>query len=311
LIASINVCNFMGKDCYRKYWKKFAQAMLDLEQNGTSPLALMLPWLPSPAIQKCRQARKTVSEIMQAELERRQSTGDREEDFLQQFVDKKVGDGEYVPMDLRLDTMIAVFFGAHHNTTNTLTWLIACLHQQRPPIVEILDKAKGEQEKVLGGVADGELATSIYDKLESLIYLEQCMKEVSRMYFTVMLPPRKVMTPFRVETMEIPVGSYLCISPIISHTDGNIFPESARFFPGRWDPKHGKNPFGMAYVQFGYGKHKCTGERYALTLIKSLMSLLLRKYDVTMKEPLPDPVFSKAIGTASPKKKIFVKITRK
>ena len=67
----------------------------------------------------------------------------------------------------------------------------------------------------------------------------------------------------------------------------------------------------MAYVQFGYGKHRCTGERYALTLIKSLMSLLLRKYDVTMKAPLPDPIFSKAIGTASPSKKIMVIVTAK
>ena len=59
-------------------------------------------------------------------------------DFLQQFVDKKVGDGEYVPTELRMDTMIAVFFGAHHNTVNTLTWLIARLNEQRPPAVEIL-----------------------------------------------------------------------------------------------------------------------------------------------------------------------------
>jgi len=133
------------------------------------------------------------------------------------------------------------------------------------------NKAKDEQKKVLDDMHDEELAGGMYEKLDNLIYLEQCLKEVTRLYFTVMLPPRKVMTPFRyaektpllcirlnsrnlyrclksiylrVETMEIPTGSYLCISPIISHSDGNIFPESQRFFPGRFDPRHGKNPFG-------------------------------------------------------------------
>ena len=69
----------MGKESYRKHWREFAQCMLDLEKNGTSPLALMLPMIPTPAIMKCRKARQTLSAIMTAELERRQTQGVREE----------------------------------------------------------------------------------------------------------------------------------------------------------------------------------------------------------------------------------------
>ena len=59
------------------------------------------------------------------------------------------------------------------------------------------NKAKDEQKKVLDDMHDEELAGGMYEKLDNLIYLEQCLKEVTRLYFTVMLPPRKVMTPFR------------------------------------------------------------------------------------------------------------------
>jgi len=162
----------------------------------------------------------------------------------------------------------------------------------------------------MGEISDREFTEKLYDKLEELTFLDQCMKEITRMYFTVMLPPRKVLKPFKVQTMTIREGSYLCISPIVAHHDSNIFPQHEQFFPRRFAPRHGKTPFGKSYVQFGYGRHRCTGEKYATTVIGSLTSLLLRKYELRFQEgeSLPPPVFSKAIGTAQPSKPIILQV---
>ncbi len=41
--------------------------------------------------------------------------------------------------------------------------------------------------------------------------------------------------------------------------------------------------YGMAFVQFGYGMHKCPAEKYAMTLLNSFFSVLVRTRSVELK----------------------------
>jgi hypothetical protein len=41
--------------------------------------------------------------------------------------------------------------------------------------------------------------------------------------------------------------------------------------------------YGMAYVQFGYGMHKCPAEKYAMTVLTSFFSVLVRTRSVELK----------------------------
>lgn len=235
LVASINVRNFTGEHVQRLHSHTVATEMNMLEHNGTSPLALMMPWAPTPAIRQCAKSRKTVSHIIEAEFSRRM--GEMEagrkcpDDFFQQFLETRLPDGREVSTSLMLQTMIAVFFGAHHNTTNTTTWLLStlCTHP------EVFAACKEEQHIL---TEDGSPDVS-FEQILDMNYLRNCLEEVSRMYFTVMVPPRQVVTPFRLLRTEadgtvattdvvVPEGAYVCISPITNHYNPSLFPDPER-----------------------------------------------------------------------------------
>jgi cytochrome P450 len=40
--------------------------------------------------------------------------------------------------------------------------------------------------------------------------------------------------------------------------------------------------YGMAFVQFGYGMHKCPAEKYAMMLLTSCFSVLVRTHTVEL-----------------------------
>ncbi len=57
----------------------------------------------------------------------------------------------------------------------------------------------------------------------------------------------------------------------------------------------------MAFVQFGNGAHQCTGQHYALAIMRTWMSVLIRNYRLSLADPfLPAPVWPAVFGTAYP-----------
>eukprot|EP01102_Stenamoeba_stenopodia_P022587 TRINITY_DN9489_c0_g1_i1.p1 TRINITY_DN9489_c0_g1~~TRINITY_DN9489_c0_g1_i1.p1 ORF type:complete len:388 (+),score=99.24 TRINITY_DN9489_c0_g1_i1:41-1204(+) len=309
LVNTINVRNFMGEECCKLYASEFCKNIEDLEKHGTSPLALMMPSLPTPDILKCNAAKRKLNAIISEQLAKRRDPKlkDVQDDFLQLYAEARRSDGSFLDSDLVLNCMIAIFFGAFHNTTNTLTWLSATLFD--PLNKSHLDRVR--QEVVSTNESDKEGHKSVY--------LDQCMKEISRLYFTVMVPPRKVVVPFTVESQHqassttksytIPEGAYVCVAPIVTHRDSKVFDRPLEFDPTRFAPEQSRQyEKAMQFVQFGFGKHRCTGEHYAIELVQCCMKLLLSRYDLKLYEEIPAPLFHKPIGTAIPTKPIWASL---
>jgi cytochrome P450 len=279
----------------------------------------VLPDLPFiPPVKRALEARRTLASLIEQELARLRQTKQSEDTegdhLLQLLAQVKQEDGSWLPIEQSVDTVLQMFYYGQANTANHLTWLIA--HMSQRGHAQDLHRVRREQRRVMG-----ESEEFAYSQFSSFRELEQCIQEVTRLYFTTTLPPRKALKSFKFEGFTIPEGSLLCVSPILGHLDSDIFPDAGIFFPKRFAPPKKKqapetktafNPssfYGMAFVQFGYGMHKCPAEKYAMMLLTSFFSVLVRNHSVELQDnKLPLPQYPATFGTASPMADILVRL---
>lgn len=324
LVMELNIRLLLGDAFYSAHGALFGRSFLELERCSADPLARVFPDLSFLLpVRRALTARRTLSGLLQQELTRlRQQQhqtnarqGEEDGHLLSLLAQLKQDDGSWLPTEQLTDTVLQLFYYGHSNTANHLIWLIAHMFQRGH--AQDLHRVRREQRRSMG---DSRASVS-YDQFASFKELEQCIQEVTRLYFTMMLPPRKAMKSFQFEGYTIPAGSLLCVSPILGHLDSDIFPDASIFFPKRFAPTKNKqapntktafNPssfYGMAFVQFGYGKHRCPAEKYALTLLMSCFSVLVRSYTVELKEnKLPPPLYPIVFGTAAPRSNIFIQV---
>lgn len=317
LVMEINTRLLLGDAFYAAHGRAFAESFLALEKESAHLLARILPDLPFiPPVKRALEARRTLASLIEQELARlRQSkSSDDEGHLLHLLAQVKQEDGSWLPIEQSVDTVLQMFYYGQANTAGHLTWLIA--HMSQRGHAQDLHRVRREQRRAMG--ESEELA---YSQFSSFRELEQCIQEVTRLYFTTTLPPRKAIKSFKFEGFTIPEGSLLCVSPILGHLDSDIFPDAGIFFPKRFAPPKKKqapetktafNPssfYGMAYVQFGYGMHKCPAEKYAMTLLTSFFSVLVRTRSVELKDnKLPLPQYPATFGTATPAGDILIRL---
>jgi len=159
----------------------------------------------------------------------------------------------------------------------------------------ILSNARKEQAQLVGIGADS------FSRYNSYPYLDQCMKETVRLYALYLLF-RKVMKSFQLYNYNIPVGAYFCLSPIAVHHDPKYFPNPHTYDPDHFSPEQmaANNNFHMKYIQWGYGVHRCMGEKFANMVIKTTLCSLLMNYNIEVLQPIPQPDFSKSLGMCGP-----------
>jgi len=317
LVMEINTRLLLGDAFYTAHGRAFAESFLALEKESAHLLARILPDLPFiPPVKRALEARRTLASLIEQELARlRQSkSSDDEGHLLHLLAQVKQEDGSWLPIEQSVDTVLQMFYYGQANIAGHLTWLIA--HMSQRGHAQDLHRVRREQRRAMG--ESEELA---YSQFSSFRELEQCIQEVTRLYFTTTLPPRKAIKSFKFEGFTIPEGSLLCVSPILGHLDSDIFPDAGIFFPKRFAPPKKKqapetktafNPssfYGMAFVQFGYGMHKCPAEKYAMTLLTSFFSVLVRTRSVELKDnKLPLPQYPATFGTATPTGDILIRL---
>jgi cytochrome P450 len=100
----------------------------------------------------------------------------------------------------------------------------------------------------------------------------------------------------------------------LTHLDPSIYPRPDHFDPDRFADTQRRRQLqrDCAYVQFGFGLHRCLGEMFANAVLKPSWSLLLRHYELTLvEECVPPPDWSKSLGTPFPVRPVRVRVKRR
>eukprot|EP01117_Protostelium_nocturnum_P002468 TRINITY_DN1315_c0_g1_i1.p1 TRINITY_DN1315_c0_g1~~TRINITY_DN1315_c0_g1_i1.p1 ORF type:complete len:490 (-),score=164.44 TRINITY_DN1315_c0_g1_i1:82-1551(-) len=319
LLLEASFTSSIGQDFYLKVASEEGRNLPDeyrrYESLIVNPLNFALPkWMTPQGREFVRIENRLLLDIHEECVRRLKDPEAHKDrtDYLQYLLNQ--AGGEFLacyPMHL-----LSVSLAAHTNTVGTFAWT-ALQSLNAGKMDRIRKEIDENEEKAVGGIYP----------LTGTPFLEACMRETGRLY-TNLLMMRKVKedsTVF-VGDSEIPVskGSLIALSPITNQQDPNIFEEPSKWIPERFlDEDKYKNWFrNQEFVQFGWGRHACLGERFTHRLLRGIMwTNLLRNYEIELVDGKREgvgingvgfePDWGNNVGTPFAKGRVGVKVSKR
>lgn len=110
--------------------------------------------------------------------------------------------------------------------------------------------------------------------------LDQCVKETLRLYPSVPVIARQLGEDVRIGKYTIPAGNTVLICPYGTHRSPDVYPEPSKFDPNRFTPEEveKRNPY--AFIPFSAGPRNCIGYKFAYIELKTIVSTILRNFEL-------------------------------
>jgi sterol 14-demethylase len=282
--------------------EEFAKIYHDLEK-GVNPLAFVFPYLPLPVFRRRDKARARLQELVTGIIAKRAQKSEKSEDAFQLLIDARYEDDSRLSAHEITGMLIGTLFAGHHTTAGTAAWTL--LELARRP--EYLERVLKELDTHFG--VDGEVT---FQALREIPVLENVIKEVLRLHPPLIFLIRKVMQDFHFKDYTIKAGKYVCASPRVSHRIADVFPDPEKFDPDRYSEARQEDARPFSWIAFGGGKHKCSGNAFAMLQLKAIFSILLRRYTFELvddKDAYQDDFTQMVVQPVSPCRVRYIKRT--
>lgn len=267
----------LGREFRYELNEEFARIYHDLEQ-GISPIAYHFPNLPLPRFRRRDKARVRLQELVGQIVRKRAAQAEKPSDMFQTLIDMRHADGTGLTDNEITGLLIAAIFAGHHTSSGTAAWVL--LELLKHP--SLMARTRAELDALLG--QDGEVT---FQRVREMPTLENVLKEVLRLHPPLIILMRKVARDLQFKQYTIKAGDMVWACPPVTHRMSRLFPDPEAFDPDRFGPGRHEDRNLMAYQPFGGGKHKCTGNSFAMFQIKAIFAVLLRRYEFELVDP-PD-----------------------
>lgn len=187
------------------------------------------------------------------------------------------------------DEIVTIFFAGHETTAATLTWAFYLLSEHP----EVEERMRTE----INGVLNGRIPT--FADLPSLVYTQQVINEVLRLYPAAYLFAREAVVDDVLDGYPIPADTLIFISPFVTHRDPKHWPDPERFDPNRFTAEQIAARPRHIYFPFGEGPHVCLGNHFAIMEMQLILTMVLQRFRLRL---VPDhPIAFKPEATLRPK----------
>jgi cytochrome P450 len=163
-----------------------------------------------------------------------------------------------------------MFRGGYNPSGMVLYWTLFLLGQHS----EALKKVLAELDQLI----QGEVPTP--EDVEDMPYLEGALKETMRLFPAGTWTARLAMQDFELDSHPLMKGTWIVMSPYVTHRIPEVFPDPYRFVPERWLSIH---PSAYEFMPFSAGPRYCIGTSLAMMQLKIAMSILLKRYQYRLK----------------------------
>lgn len=269
--------------------------------NLSGGLEFVLPTnLPLPRFRRRDKSLRALQALFRAIVAERRASPEGYDDFLQELLGASYLEHERIPDDIVVTILIGLLFGGRENTSGHLEW---CLVQllKHPTWTE---RVRAEVDAALApdGVAS-------FDRLRALPTLDACLKETDRLRPMTTTLVRLAARDFQIDGYTVPKG-WLCVAGIaLSHRLPDVFSDPETWDPGRFLGERNEDvPYGV--VNFGGAHHRCWAMTFVAQEMKTVLAMLLARYDVTLVDPDP-PSVTNDIGVTRPKAPCRVRYQRR
>ncbi|CAH1400224.1 unnamed protein product [Nezara viridula] len=211
-------------------------------------------------------------ELFQAEKNGSQNNGSEKNDRRKAFLDSLIEledshPGLFTESDMMEE--VDTFMTAGHHTTASAMMFAYLLLANHPDIQE---KVYDEQIAIF---ENDERMPTIQD-LSKMVYLEMVIKETLRLYPTVPFTSRLLKEDLRIdENRVIKAGKTVVVFTYGVHHSKKHWDNPDEFIPERFTP--GTNRHSFSYIPFSAGPRNCIGQKYAILVLKTMLSTVVRK----------------------------------
>ena len=282
----------IGREFRQNLSSEFAHLYHDLEA-GLNLIGFFWPNLPLPAFKRRDRARGRMVELISRIIADRKATGSQGEDFLQTLMTARYANGQGLSDDNITGLLLTLIFAGQHTSAVLAAWTGVELLSDPA----YLDRVHQEQERVLG--PSGE---PTFDALRDMVLLDRAVKESERLHPPLILLMRKIAREFIYKNYRMPAGWLAMVSPAVSHRLPEVFTDPDRFDPERFAPAREEDKKArFSLITFGGGKHACIGMTFAYLQIKTIWSVLLRRFDFELLGRKPEPNYATfVVGPSQP-----------
>ncbi|KAG5670296.1 hypothetical protein PVAND_000572 [Polypedilum vanderplanki] len=174
-------------------------------------------------------------------------------------------------------------FEAHDTTSSAIAFTLLNLAKHQ----EIQKKVYNECFEIFGN--DLSQQPTMQD-LNKMNYLDKVIKENLRLYPSVPNFGRKFNDDEVIGDYIFPKNVAIRISPYSMGRDPKLFPDPLKFDPSRFEIE--KNIKLFSFVPFSAGPRNCIGQKYAMLELKSVLSKIVRNFEVCVRKENENPIYA-------------------
>ncbi|HRI62841.1 MAG TPA: cytochrome P450 [Polyangium sp.] len=187
-------------------------------------------------------------------------------DVLSTLIRARDEDGHGFTEEEIIALTISMLFGGQDPLSNTLSWTLLLLAQHP----QILADVQAELDGVLRG------ATPTENDLPRLSLLDAVVHESMRIFPAIShLIFRRATESIALGPYQLPPGSLVVLSPLVTHRDHALYPNPKRFHPERWTTIR---PSAYEYMPFGAGPRMCIGAGFSAHVLRLQLATILRRF---------------------------------
>lgn len=255
-------------------------------------------WMPTPGVRRYRRAVKQIDELIDRFIGEHRRNPDGRKTLLSMLMQARYEDGTAMTDQHLRDESVTLFFAGHETTATALTWAIYLLTQHpewQAELHRVVDGLKGEPPRARD--------------MASIAAVEWTIRETLRVFPSVSIVARQVVSDCEIGGYRIPAGSLLYMSPWVMHRDPRYFEDPDTFKPTRWNSNLESELPRHTYMPFSGGPRVCIGDRFAMMEATLLLANFLQQYEFQYAGEEPPKPFASL--TLVPRGGMPVKLVRR
>jgi cytochrome P450 len=236
-----------------------------------SPFVLMFPYnIPGFPFHNLMKNADEMERVVRRVIARKKEAGLTGQDILSIMIQMHEEDPERLSENELIGHTTTMFRGGYNPSGMALYWTIFLLSQHPEKFKKVLEE---QAQSVKGD-------TPTQEEVESLPYLEGALKESMRLFPAGTWTGRLAMQDFELGSHPFPKGTWIIMSPYITHRIPEVFPGPYQFSPERWLSIH---PSAYEFMPFSAGPRYCIGTSLAMMQLKIALTILLKRYRFALK----------------------------
>jgi cytochrome P450 len=236
-----------------------------------NPFVLMFPYnIPGIPFYNLMKNADEMERVVRQVIARKKEAGLKEHDILSIMIQMHEQDPDRLSEQELIGHTTTMFRGGYNPSGMALYWTIFLLSQHPEKMNKVLEE--------LGRLVKGDIPTE--QEVESMPYLEGALKEAMRLFPAGTWTGRLAMQDFSLDSHPFSKGTWVVMSPYITHRIPEVFPEPYKFRPERWLSIH---PSAYEFMPFSAGPRYCIGTSLAMMQLKIALTILFKHYCFTLK----------------------------